>query len=298
MPGFLTHYLAGQAVLDRLPAEIDIPAAHGRIFTLGAQGADIFFYYAPGFLRVRSKGIGSDIHHADFGPFFMHMARWARQEIIFSYLAGFLVHYAMDVAAHPFVNAFSQQADASSLQESAAHRHLETTLDVLMLARLTGERPANVQQWTLIEAPHEHKQLAAIPFSEAVRKVYSRPLTPQDVYHAMTHMARLTRLLHSPNGRRKRIAAAIEDKTAGTRILSAMVHMQEVTDEQDYLNLSRTHWGTDTTRCESFPELFDRAVAHAAALITALHGYQQGTLPRRALAECIGNYSLSTGEPA
>ncbi|MCL2363946.1 MAG: hypothetical protein FWC71_04705, partial [Defluviitaleaceae bacterium] len=90
MPGFLTHYLAGQSVLAELPDEVKafIPAASERIFNLGLQGSDIFFYYPTGFLWARSRGVGSQIHRERFGPFFMHMARWARQDVIFAYLAG------------------------------------------------------------------------------------------------------------------------------------------------------------------------------------------------------------------
>lgn len=296
MPGFLTHYLGGQAVLARLPEEMKIAEQHGRIFNLGTQGPDIFFYYAPGFLRAGSRGIGSDIHRADFGPFFMHMARWVRQETVYAYLAGFLVHYALDAVAHPFVNASTQAEGITAMQESAAHRHFETACDVLMLARLTGLKPAALRQWELIEAPAEHKQLAAIVFSEGVQKVYNHKLSPQSVYQAMTHMAKLTRLLHSPNGRRKKIAAFIEDRTINARILSVMVHMQEITDGRDYLNLSRAYWNAHTTRCESFTELFEAAVTRATDLIRALHAYRCGTLRHRELAARIGNYSLSTGE--
>jgi hypothetical protein len=293
MPGFLTHYLSGQAILARLPEHLHIPPAFERIFTLGTQGPDIFFYYAPGFLRAKTRGVGSVIHHGDFGPFFMHMTRWARHETVFAYLAGFLAHYTLDIAAHPFVNA--QTTLESAMQTSAAHRHFETVTDVLMLARLKGIKPADICQHELIEAPREHKLLAAIPFSEAVRKVYHRELLPQDVFRAMGYMAKFTRLLGSPTGRRKQIAAFIEDKTVNARILSAMVHMQEVTDDRDWLNLSRTYWGANTTRCESFPELFDSAVNHALELITALDAYRNANLPRRELAELIGNHSLSVG---
>jgi len=297
MPGFLTHYLAGQSVLAELPEEVKalIPPESERIFNLGLQGSDIFFYYPTGFLWARSRGVGSQIHHERFGPFFMHMARWARQDVIFAYLAGFLTHYAVDVAAHPFVNGYAKNEDATALQGSAAHRHLETTLDVLMLARITGKKPADINQAALIEAPTEHKQAAAIVFSESVNKIYDRPLQPHDVYHAMGYMARFTKLLNSPTGTKKKIAESIEDRVAGARILSAMVHMQEVEGTQDHLNLSRFYWAEN--RNDSFPTLFEAAVGHATQMVTRMYDYRVGTLSHRELAALIGNYSLVTGEP-
>jgi hypothetical protein len=302
MPGFLTHYLAGQAVLAKLPAEIEslILADRNKIFTLGAEGSDIFFYYVPGLIRPRTRGIGSDIHNAKFNPFFIHMARLCKRvkneeqrETLFAYLAGFLVHYTVDVHAHPFVNAHTRHEGATELQETAEHRHFETALDVLMLARLTAEKPADYKQWELIQAPAGQKRIAAAAFAAAATKVYSRKILPQDVYHAMGHMAALTRMLHSPKGRRKHFAAFLEDKTIGARVFSAMVHMQELTDGRDYLNLSRAYWGEQNT---SFPELFDAAVAEAVALINGLYAYMHGTLSREVLTALIGFRSLSTGE--
>jgi hypothetical protein len=302
LPGFLTHYLGGRAVLAQLPDDVKklIEGEHGRIFNLGAQGSDIFFYYVPGMMRARSRGIGGVIHEADFGKFFMEMARWAKHEALFAYLAGFLVHYALDTHAHPFVFGNTQRENAAPAQETADHRHFETSVDVLMLARLTGDKPAAYRQWELIQAPAKHKQAAAAAFAAAVNRVYTAPLLPRDVYHAMGHMAQLTRFLHSPKGKRKSFAAFFEDKTLGARVFSAMVHMQEVTDGRDYLNLSRAYWhapwnpsGGSTA---SFPELFDAGVAEAVGMVRALSAYMNGTMARKELAAHIGNRSLSTGE--
>jgi hypothetical protein len=291
VPGFLTHYLAGQSGLEKLG---DVDPAYEKLFNLGTQGPDIFFYYAPGFVKERCRGVGSMIHHADFRKFFMEMARWTKQPAVFAYLTGFLVHYTVDVAAHPFVNACTENEGITDMQKSAAHRHFETVTDVLMLERLRGQQPSEIAQSKLIAAPKEQKQAAAVVFAQAVQKVYARGLKPQDVYHAMGYMTAITRMLESSAGRRKRAVAFFEDKLAGARIFSSMVHMQRVEETRDYLNLGRETWKEG--RSESFPQLFEKAVAQAVRLITALDEYRRGEMPRRQLAQLIGNYSLSTGE--
>ncbi|MCL2202697.1 MAG: zinc dependent phospholipase C family protein [Defluviitaleaceae bacterium] len=302
MPGFFTHYLGGQAALAQLPDEITaiVKGSRQRIFTLGTQGPDIFFYYAPGFMRKRTNGIGSEIHRGKYNAFFLQMARLLkgeknqeRREILFAYLAGFLLHYTVDTHAHPFVLARVWRADATPVQESAEHRHLETSIDTLMLARLTGEKPGDYRHWSLIDAQGKHKRIAAAAFGTAASKVYQRDIRPQDVYHAMGYMIALTRALQSEKGRRKHFAAFFEDRIVKARILSAMVHQQQITDAHDYLNLSRAHWGESNA---SFPELFDNAVAEGCTLIKALYAYMHGETDRGALAKLIGNRSLSTGE--
>jgi hypothetical protein len=310
MPGFLTHYLGGQAALAQLPDGVStgIKNKYERVFNLGAQGSDIFFYYVPGFMRARTRGIGSEIHHKNFGMFFMQMARRAKRvldteqrETLFAYLSGFLVHYALDAYAHPFVYGNTRREGATPSQESAEHRHFETCVDVLMLARLRGQRPADYRQWELIQPPAKQKRTAAAVFGAAARQVYGKDIRPQDAYHAMGHMAQLTRLLDSTGGRRKAIVSRLEDATLGARLLSAMVHPQEVADGRDYLNLSRAHWRTpwDASKeyTTSFPELFDAGVTEAASMINNLHAYMNGEINAKQLAVLIGNRSLATGEP-
>ena len=306
MPGFITHYLGGQAMVAQLPAPMQrLINNRAQIFTLGAQGPDIFFYYLPGLLRKRSRGVGEDIHKSRFGHFFTHMARQlreeprpARQKAMFAYLSGMLAHYALDAYTHPFVYAHTARIDSSRLCEMADHRHFETAVDVLMLARLTGTRPADWQRWQLIAATSSHKRAAAAVLGAAIRAVYNRVIYDHEIFAAMGYMVLGTKLLQSQHGKRKRILARLEDATLGARLLSGMVHMEEVTDGRDYLNLACTPWHAPNaslaTRC-CFPELFAGATQDAAGMVQYLYAYMRGDVSRTVLMARVGNRSLLTG---
>ena len=307
MPGFLTHYIGGQVALKAAGSKIGgYIAPVTRLYNLGTQGPDIFFYYVSGFITSRIKGVGTQMHDSNLGQFFMHMAEILKQskspaqrQIVFAYTAGFLVHYAIDVHTHAYVYGKTHDPPGPKIKESARHRHFETSVDVLMLKRMYNRRPGYYKQWQLISPKKVHLRVAAAATSDAIRGVYDRDINPVDVYRAMAQMAQFTRYLQSNSGRRKRWLGRVEDITVGSRIISALVHMQDVTDGYDYLNLQKSQWSApwapDETRTESFVELFEAGIACAAKMTRALYEYMHDRLPKEELAGIIMNRSLKTG---
>lgn len=212
MPGFLTHYIAGQALLNTVSPEIqEFIKPSEQIFNIGTQGPDIFFYYVPGLLRKRSRGVGSLMHLCDLGPFLAQMARLTAtfdecdsQKVTFSYIAGFIMHYMLDVNAHPYVYARTHKSNAPKIHNSAEHRKFETAIDVAMLKLVSGEKPADYSQWTLINAPSNEMSIVSTIMSQALMKIYNRNVRTKEIYRAMRYMVQFTKLLQSRSGRRKR----------------------------------------------------------------------------------------------
>ena len=307
IPGFITHYLGGQsALLSVSPVIHDCIAPMSCLYNLGTQGPDIFFYYVPGFVTKRIRGIGTQMHNENLGLFITQMANVlmqtegdTRRQAIFAYTAGFLAHYAMDVHTHPYVFAQTQNPATSVIKEATRHRHFETSIDVLMLSRLYNKKPLGYKQWQLISTEKPHKKIAAAAAGESIRKVYGRNISTNDVYRAMGQMASFTRFLQSKTGRRKRWLGRVESITIGSKIISALIHMQNVTDGCDYLNINKTPWAApwapEIVRTESFPELFESAVKDTVQMIEALYAYMQNGLSQSQLAAQIRNRSLKTG---
>ena len=307
MPGFLTHYIAGKALFQSLDPKIQKPIAEGeRLYNLGTQGPDIFFYYFPGQLRKRSRGVGSQMHVSNLGLFLMQMAELAanapahEKDIVFAYTSGFLMHYVLDAHAHPYVYAMTHNDDAPRIKNSADHRKFETAIDVAMLKLVSSQKPAGLKQWELINADSGQMCIAATALSQAVREIYNRDVPPKIVHRAMRHMVHFTRLLQSKSGRRKRWMELIENLTIREPLFSSMVH-PEVTDEQDYLNALKATWAPpwqkENTCTDSFLDRYHAAVEEGLQLVESLYDYVYGKLPAEQLAEKIGNRSLKTGLP-
>lgn len=122
MPDIVVHTSFGAEVLERVNADVD-----RRIFDFGLLGPDPFLFYRfylPPF-RHRANRYSSVMHRERTGDFLTELACRAKDDhAVFSYLAGFLCHYALDSNAHPYINLKAENS-------FAMHVAIEHRLDIL-----------------------------------------------------------------------------------------------------------------------------------------------------------------------
>ena len=309
MPGMITHYICAESTLAILPDDAKgILTANRQMYNIGSQGPDVFFYYYPSVLFSGRRGIGSIMHVQKTGEYIAAMAKGLRglngkaREAAFAYAAGYLTHYCLDCAAHPYVyykTGFKRPGEkGSTLKYSAYHRSFETAIDVLMLKLMSGKRPADEKLWRLIRSKRKAAMDVADFLGGCISDVYGANIKGRHVYYAMRWMWRTTLLLQSAKGRRKRFMEIAEDIIIGNRVCSAMVHPQKV-DGLDYLNNKKTPWklpwDDGAENHSSFTELFDEACNQAGELVAALHecAFADGDLEE--FLAMAGNRSLKSG---
>ena len=310
VPGLITHYICGEAVINELPGDIrDILQNSRQLYNLGCQGPDMFFYYLPGLLKKNIKNLGVDMHRMNVGDFFSNMldqqrsASDAERLMIFSYICGYLTHYTLDCNAHPYVyymSGFRTEGDRTPrLRYSVRHRSFETAIDVLMLKIMSGEKPADKKLWQLIKAEKDQAMSVAGALSGAINRAYNRDISRKEVFNAIRYMVYLTRVLQSKRGRRKRFMELAENLTIGEHIVSSVIHMQEVAGNIDYLNVKKQPWympwdGNKQIN-HSFGEMYNRAVAEGTELIKLNYMFLSGRIAKTELLRHIGNRSLASG---
>ena len=121
MPDIVVHRHMGYEVWERLGMDLQ-----GEVFSFGLLGPDPFLFYRfyiPPF-RHRINRYASVMHRERTGDFLLELAKSCRDKDNFSYLAGFLCHYALDSATHPYI---IEKAKGSG----AMHLAIEHRLDVL-----------------------------------------------------------------------------------------------------------------------------------------------------------------------
>jgi len=303
MPAILTHYIAGQAVLNNLPAKIrEKIQPCEQLYNLGTQGPDIFFYYIPGAVRQRSRGIGGYMHRNNLGLFLVQLAREAREasekDVIFAYAAGFIMHYLVDSHTHPYVYAKTENSDTSKIKNSTDHHQFEAAIDIAMLEIFSGKKPANYKLWKLIDANTAHITTASAATSEAIRAVYDRQVSAKDVRKAMRYMVQIVRLIQSRNGRRKKLMGLAEKLILGHPLNASIIHDQNIDSSIDYLNEKRQPWQApweDMTSTDSFLDRYQAAVDEGLQIIQLLHDYVYESLPIETFCAKLGNRSLKTG---
>lgn len=122
MPDIVVHTKFGAQALERVQTYVD-----RAVYDFGLLGPDPYLFYRwylPPF-HNRVNRYSSAMHREHTGDFLAELARRAKDDSqVFSYLCGFLCHYALDSTTHPYIN---RMAGFSA----SMHMAVEHKLDVM-----------------------------------------------------------------------------------------------------------------------------------------------------------------------
>ncbi len=127
MPSQYAHYRFGKLLLPTLPPDVrQCIGRFRRMYDMGLQGPDIFFYHNI-FMQTAAGDLGGQFHSQSGRDFFPRACKQADSEAARAYLYGLLGHYCLDSASHPFVNRLDGAGEA-------AHVPLEKEFDRFLMA--------------------------------------------------------------------------------------------------------------------------------------------------------------------
>ena len=128
MPASYAHYRFGKRLLPTLPSHVrQTIHRFRRMYDLGLQGPDFFFYYNP-FMSTVTGQLGTAFHQQSGQEFFSKACKAASSEAAEAYLYGLLAHYCLDSVCHPFINQLVTIGEAE-------HVALESEFDRFLLVR-------------------------------------------------------------------------------------------------------------------------------------------------------------------
>ena len=130
MSDIIIHNRMGRSVYKRLPAEIS-GQIDKEIYQVGLLGPDPYAAYRFFAMPFR-HGVHewmSVMHDEKTADFLVEMAKAAKTSEMFSYLAGFLCHYALDTTVHPYID---------RLADNTGYMHvaIEHKLDLMELDKM------------------------------------------------------------------------------------------------------------------------------------------------------------------
>jgi hypothetical protein len=274
MPGFTTHYLFGAEAYKRSSsAEIRRVIKHNpHAFALGLQGPDMFFYYLPSYL-LHTTNLGALAHEKDTGAFFANLME-SRRLFVYNeeklaaadaYIAGFIGHYTLDCAAHPYVYAFTSYDPGKRPKHTeyfGQHAYLETEIDNEMLWEYRHMQPTRFRQDKTIQLRPLEKHVVSRMLTYAYHRTYHVFVTPFVIRGAVRWMRTWMRMVNDPSGQKKVMARFVEKWTLDRPFISPLVASDRYRFVPDPLNESHrtwTHPWTGEKSEEDFPELFQKA---------------------------------------
>ena len=292
MPDVVVHAAFGREVRADLKKETaerirEVP----YIFAL--FGPDLWFMYQP---WKRREGRGRRMHTTRTGQFLTALARQAKEsrcpEEMFSYLAGFLCHYALDAETHPYIIYMTEK----KTKISRGHMSFEHTLDRLEMERagVWGEKhPVTDHYFPKIRLPETMRE----DIDAVFREVYGWDNCWSALNHAGPRYRMCYRVLENPAGFFSRIAGRLRHPTL--RSLAYAHSHFEGTDAENRQRAEWTHSHDESLKyTEGFAEMREAARRKAAEMIEASFRYVfLSEISMEELAETIGNRSYLSGLP-
>ncbi len=292
MPALITHRLFGEESMDRLPEGIVSTEDERLAFLLGNQGPDPYFF------RVRTPEMSAC---TEFGRR-MHRCRMTRQFATLrdgvghlvptdagvgrAYVLGLLSHYVLDRTAHPFVYAqqWGIQKVDPGLEAAASQVHaiIESDLDVLMLQRKRdGATVEDCPPVAELVTNERINKVAGALMSFTARSVYELKVGANQFGGAVADMQLAYRLIEPADSAAANMIGKLEGLVRGYSLLGSLAHRVSHVPPVAAGNLANRPWEdpfTGTVSHESFPEVFDRALADYA--IVAACFIDQGDIVR------------------
>ena len=292
MPDVAVHLCFGEEVARSLSADIQKKLSKDP-YDFALLGPDIWFMYKP---WIRRNGRGRRMHTTRTGEFLSRLADEALKSgdpvPLFSYLAGFICHYALDSTAHPYVIRLS----TTEYPLPGAHRGLEHALDVLELQRagVWGERhPMTKHAFRAIRLPRE--------IGPALDAAYRQTYGWENSRRILNRSYRLFRFLYSLMENPKGLGARLA-KLTRSPFLREMIYSASDFIGMDAENLEHRPWAhshdDSIVYTDSFPELREQARQKAVRIIQAAYDYVfLHSITKADLEAQIGSDSYLSGLP-
>lgn len=263
MPYNFTHALVGLTALDKsAPPVRELAARRPDAFRIGTMGPDPYFGDSrpkPVFSPCREPLAGK-MHSLDARVLFERMFSLAAgNETLEAYTLGFLCHFLLDAAAHPYIEARFP---------GGAHTPAEIQFDLMMTDRVRCPGvPAPPKRFyrtkRLRELDALHAELCAALFGMETKGDFARSFHKWILVNTVSY---------DPSGRKLRFFGALERLLRKPGKLTGFI-LARHPDSNDRLNLKRAEWrapwAPETARTESFPDLFGAACREAPALLGA-----------------------------
>ena len=239
MPSSYAHHRFGRELLPALPPDVrQCVQRFRRMYDLGLQGPDFFFYYNP-YFKTTIGDLGKVYHLKTGLEFFPAACAAATSEAAKAYLYGLLGHYCLDSTCHPFVNRLVSIGEAR-------HVPLESELERFFLLS-DGE--------TAPESYDISKRFRLTRGEYMTVAAFYPPATGGAVSWAVKNMAFSLRFLASP--KRKRNVALLQKVKPS--LIEHMIPAQDNPDLAPYVQELAELYGSALSQ---YPVLLAQLLAH------------------------------------
>ncbi len=288
MPATITHAYFVKDVIDILPDDIKNNLNLCRSMMFGQSTDSLMFYNLFSLLPGKKiRDFQGFFHNNNTQDFFINLLRYIKDNNIhdidtYSFLVGFICHYALDSTIHPFIiykTGIFDKNNRFTYKYNNVHAFMEAFIDNDMVYRREKTNPYkfNIGSFCFDTKPFSKDLNNTIDFSfyntyklNDMNKIYYKSIKQ------MKYSLELFR--RDPYGIKKFMYKLLDTfTTKRTYRFEAISYHYNLEDRHDYLNLDHRMWRNPTTynmtSTESFPDLYFKAIKKAKVMVCASFDY-------------------------
>lgn len=275
MPNVVTHGLMALDVYNQLESSRVKSAIHKfpKAYLLGSNGPDILFYYnvfpwQDQKLNEKVANYGHTVHKTRINEFYNVATEFilkiqdpVRQEILISYLAGHLQHWALDALAHPFIFYRSGELKGKTRYD---HYRYESMIDALMVMYVKGRKLQDLHAKRFVDVSDEEKRVIASFYQRILQNVFGIVENQEVIESAIGSLKNILNFLYDPYSVKLPIIKAYEKALNKPWAFSSHVVSSSIDAKYDVLNLKHELWLNPTDlqdiSTQSFVDLYNESI--------------------------------------
>lgn len=186
MADFWTHYYCGKKLIENHSELIK----NKRIFYLGCQGPDIFFYkkYA---VHTTPKNLGELIHKDHTKDVFYEALLHLKanySETLLSYIVGWILHYVLDKNIHPYIDS----------KTDWSHKRLEANIDTYIIDKYLNKPIFRMDSKNILKVTKAHDEILGL-YQLIGKKIFKHSLSKEDYVKSLNNFSRFHKIFNQKN---------------------------------------------------------------------------------------------------
>ena len=282
MPDLVMHHYFGKKVFEKLDEEVREKIDNVNLYDFATAGPDPFFFvkFLKGKENKKSLEFGNYMHNNKTRDFFIELNKVSNSEPkMFSYLAGFICHYALDVKAHPYVfhkTGLFKKDDPSSLKYRGLHTKLERAMDSYIIKEGYKKNPNKFKISQEVLTLKKLDKSLKNGFDTVYKNVFNTDDGFNHVNSSVIYQRKFYKFVYDPHGIKQKLLTKLDNGTSGLDLKVLSYYNKSITDI-DIFNLGHKEWinpiDNTVVSTESFFDLFNSALEMAISLIKASYNY-------------------------
>lgn len=280
MPDLVMHHYFGRQLFETLDNEIKSKITNLPLYDFATAGPDPFFFVS--FWNKKKNSIslefGNYMHRYQTRNFFYKLSQIVKKDHkMFSYLCGFIAHFALDVKTHPYVFHKTGVYDVNNpdtLKYRGLHTKLERAMDSYIIKNKYHNHPYKFKIYKDILKLKKLSKDYQVSMDELYLDVFNRQEGFKYINKSIKDQRKFYKFIYDPWGLKQKLLTKLDNGKSGLDLKVLSYYKKEITNI-DIFNEKKQEWcnpvDSNLLYCTSFFELFDEAINLAKSLIQKLY---------------------------